>query len=162
MSRRTYHLSVNGERRRVSAEPDEPLLWVLRDDLRLTGTKFGCGLGQCGACKVLIDGRPLWSCQVPVESVADGKEIVTIEGLGQPGNLSTLQAAFARRTAFGCGYCTPGMIIAATALLLDNPKPTRAEIVAAMNGHLCRCAAYPNIIAAIQSAASADEPEDGS
>lgn len=152
MARRTFTLEVNGRRRRVSAEPDEPLLWVLRDELELTGTKFGCGLGQCGACKVLIDGQPLWSCQVPVESVAGGPKIVTIEGLGQPGNLSPVQAAFARHTAFGCGFCTPSMIVEATALLRDNPSPTRAEIVAAMNGHLCRCAAYPNIIAAIQSA----------
>ena len=153
MARRTFTIDVNGRRRRVSVEPDEPLLWVLRDELELTGTKFGCGLGQCGACKVLIDGRPLWSCQVPIESVAGGQEIVTIEGLGQPGNLSPVQAAFARHTAFGCGFCTPSMIVEATAFLRDNPSPTRAEIVAAMNGHLCRCAAYPNIIAAIQSAA---------
>ena len=152
MARRTLSLLVNGQRKRVSVEPDEPLLWVLRDELKLTGTKFGCGQGQCGACKVLIDGRPLWSCQVPVESVADGREIVTIEGIGQPGDLSPLQEAFAEHTAFGCGYCTPSMIVEATALLRENPRPTRAEIVAGMNGHLCRCAAYPNIIAAIESA----------
>ncbi len=160
MAGRTFSLSVNGERVRVSAEPDEPLLWVLRDQLQLTGTKFGCGQGQCGACKVLIDGQPLWSCQVPVESVAGSSEIVTIEGLGQPGNLSPVQAAFARHTAFGCGFCTPSMIVEATALLRDNPRPTRAEIVAAMNGHLCRCAAYPNIIAAIRSVADSDREDE--
>ncbi len=157
MARRTLSLRVNGKRRRVSVEPDEPLLWVLRDELRLTGTKFGCGLGQCGACKVLIDGRPIWSCMTPVEAVADGREIVTIEGLGQPGNLSPVQEAFKTHTAFGCGFCTPSMIIEATALLRDTPRPTRAQIVARMNGHLCRCAAYPNIIAAIQSAAASGD-----
>ncbi len=160
MARRTLTLRVNGRRRRVSAEPDEPLLWVLRDELRLTGTKFGCGLGQCGCCKVLVDGRPLWSCQIPVASVANGREIVTIEGLGQPGNLSPVQAAFAEHTAFGCGFCTPSMIVEATALLRDNPTPSRDQIVKAMNGHLCRCAAYPNIIAAIRSVAAAEGQEE--
>ena len=158
MARRTLSLRVNGKRRRVSVEPDEPLLWVLRDELRLTGTKFGCGVGQCGACKVLIDGIPLWSCVTPVETVADGREIVTIEGLGQPGKLSPVQEAFKQHTAFGCGFCTPSMIVEATALLEANPRPTRDEIVRAMNGHLCRCAAYPNIVAAIQSVG---EGEDG-
>lgn len=161
MARRTLSLRVNGKRRRVSVEPDEPLLWVLRDELRLTGTKFGCGQGQCGACKVLIDGQPIWSCMTPVEAVANGMEIVTIEGLGQPGNLSPVQEAFKKHTAFGCGFCTPSMIVEATALLEANPRPTPAEIVAAMNGHLCRCAAYPNIIAAIRSVGEADSQEDG-
>jgi aerobic-type carbon monoxide dehydrogenase small subunit (CoxS/CutS family) len=153
MARRSFTLLVNGESRQASAQPDEPLLWVIRDELKLTGTKFGCGEGDCGACTVLVDGEPIRSCVTTVGEVADGEQIVTIEGLGQPGNLSPLQAAFADHTAFGCGYCTPGMIVEATALLESNPAPSRPEIVRAMDDHLCRCAAYPNIVTAIESVA---------
>jgi len=151
LQHRDYTLHVNGSTRRVSARPDEPLLWVLRDQLRLTGAKFGCGEGMCGACSVLINGRSQRTCRLAVSAVADGREIVTIEGLGRPGRLSRVQAAFAEHNAFGCGYCTPGQIVAATALLNRNPAPTREQIVTAMNGHLCRCAAYPNILEAVAS-----------
>lgn len=132
-------------------ELDEPLLWVLRDDLGLTGTKFGCGTGVCGACSVLIDGVARRSCRVPVAYAAAGQEIVTIEGLGTSGNLSPLQQAFVDHTAFGCGFCTPGMIITATALLASNPHPGRQEIIEAMDYNLCRCGSYLNIIKAIES-----------
>ena len=160
MAKNRYSLSVNGRRHDVEAEADEPLLWVLRDWIGLTGTKFGCGQGECGACSVLIGGDEYPSCQVAVADVASGEEIVTIEGLGQPGSLSPLQKAFMDSTAFGCGYCTPGMIISATALLRSNPHPTRDEIIAAMDHHLCRCATYPNIFSAIESLAGSSEEED--
>jgi aerobic-type carbon monoxide dehydrogenase small subunit (CoxS/CutS family) len=152
-----YILRVNGEDRYVHAPHDEPLLWVLRDRLRLTGAKFGCGEGVCGACSVLIDGRAQRTCRLPISRLRPGQEVVTIEGLGQPGNLSPVQRAFAEHTAFGCGYCTPGQIIAATALLQRNPAPTREQIVAAMDRQLCRCAAYPNILAAVESLADSND-----
>lgn len=158
---KVFELRVNGRSRRVSAEPDEPLLWVLRDELRLTGTKFGCGQGECGACSVLIDGEAWRSCQVNALDVAGGEEVVTIEGLGRPGQLSPVQAAFMEHTAFGCGYCTPGMIINATALLRAKPRPSRQEIIAAMDDNLCRCAAYPNILEAIESLAGSSGGEKG-
>ena len=161
MQPQEFSLLVNGERHTVRSLPDEPLLWVLRDQLRLTGAKFGCGEGACGACSVLIDGRVRRTCRLQISSVFEDQEIVTIEGLGQPGNLSAVQKAFAEHTAFGCGYCTPGQIIAATALLRRNPGPTREQIVAAMNRNLCRCAAYPNILAAIESLAGTPDAEDG-
>ncbi len=141
----------------MTVESDEPLLWVLRDQLKLTGCKFGCGMGHCGACSVLIDSEAWRACLVPVEAVAEGQEIVTIEGLGQPGNLSPVQRAFLEHTAFGCGFCTSGMIVNATALLLSNPQPTTDQIVAAMDESLCRCAAYPGILAAIGAAASSGD-----
>jgi isoquinoline 1-oxidoreductase alpha subunit len=153
---RQLGLRVNGTVHQVTVDPEEPLLWVLRDHLRLTGTKFGCGEGSCGACSVLIDGELYRSCMVAVGDVAGGEEIVTIEGLGQPGALSPLQAAFVEHTAFGCGFCTPGMIVAATALLSSNPHPTRAEIVAFMDENLCRCSSHPAILAAIESVAAGD------
>jgi aerobic-type carbon monoxide dehydrogenase small subunit (CoxS/CutS family) len=152
--KKEIELNVNGTASRVTADPEQPLLWVLRDMLKLTGTKFGCGEGACGACSVLIDGEVYRSCIVAVGEVGNGEEIVTIEGLGSPGDLSKLQAAFMEHTAFGCGYCTPGMIVTATALLEVNPNPTTGEIVSAMNDNLCRCASYPNIIEAIRDAAS--------
>lgn len=151
MAKKNVILNVNGEMRQVLVELDEPLLWVLRDNLGLTGTKFGCGTGECGACSVLIDGEARRSCRVPVAYVAAGQEIVTIEGLGSSGNLSPLQQAFVDHTAFGCGFCTPGMIITATALLAKNPHPTREEIIKAMDNNLCRCGSYNNIIEAIES-----------
>ena len=151
MSKKRYELRVNGETHPVESEPDEPLLWVLRDRLRLTGTKFGCGEGDCGACSVLVNGEVWRSCQVAAAEMSVDDEVVTIEGLGQPGNLSPVQRAFLEHTAFGCGYCTPGMIVNATALLRANPRPDREQIVAAMDDNLCRCAAYPNILAAIES-----------
>ena len=160
MAKREFTLRVNGENRTVQAEPDEPLLWVLRDQLRLTGAKFGCGEGICGACSVMIDGQVFRSCRVAIAGAADDQEITTIEGLGHPGTLSRVQKAFVEHTAFGCGYCTPGQIISATALLDDNPNPTRQQIIAAMDSNLCRCAAYPNILAAIESLAGSPDAED--
>lgn len=154
MSKVGCTLHVNGEIHRLEVELDEPLLWVLRDELRLTGTKFGCGEGDCGACSVLIDGEVWRSCQIAAADLSQEEKIVTIEGLGQPGNLSPVQRAFLEHTAFGCGYCTPGMIVNATALLESDPRPDRDAIVSAMNDNLCRCAAYPNILAAIESLAA--------
>ena len=144
-----FTLNVNGKKRRVKTAPDEPLLWILRDDLDLTGTKFGCGVGECGACSVLIDGIARRSCRVQVQNVSFGQKIVTIEGLGTRVNLSPLQKTFVEHTAFGCGFCTPGMIITATALLALNPNPTREEIIEAMDNNLCRCGSYLNVIEAI-------------
>jgi len=151
-------VNVNGKKHRVKAEPDEPLLWILRDDLDLTGTKFGCGVGECGACSVLIDGVARRSCRVLVQNVSSGQEIVTIEGLGTKNNLNPLQKAFVESTAFGCGFCTPGMIIAATALLAHTPNPTRDEIVQAMDNNLCRCGSYPNVIEAILEFTNGSKP----
>jgi aerobic-type carbon monoxide dehydrogenase small subunit (CoxS/CutS family) len=147
----SFRLRVNGEQVSVIADGDEPLLWVLRDRLGLTGTKFGCGEGECGACAVLINGESYRSCMVPLREVAPGDEVVTIEGLGRPGALSPLQQAFIDHTAFGCGFCTPGMIVTAEALLRSNPAPSRGQIVAAMDDNLCRCAAYPAILDAVAS-----------
>ena len=155
------NLDVNGTVFEVEVDPGQPLLWVLRDELRLTGTKFGCGEGACGACSVLIDGEVFRSCTVSVGEVTGGEKIVTIEGLGTPGDLSKLQKAFMEHTAFGCGYCTPGMIVTATALLSANPEPTTDEIVTSMNDNLCRCASYPKIIEAIKVAASPSKEREG-
>jgi len=154
-----HRLRVNGRLVSVTVDGEEPLLWVLRDQLGLTGTKFGCGEGECGACSVLINGETYRSCMVSVGELTPDDEIVTIEGLGEPGRLSPLQQAFVDHTAFGCGYCTPGMIVSATALLRRNPQPSRDEIVAAMDDHLCRCGSYPAIIEAITSVG--DGPSDG-
>lgn len=146
-------LNVNGARLRVSAPAEEPLLSVLRNRLNLTGTKYGCGEGQCGACTVLLNGRAVRSCLTPVSAVADAK-IVTIEGLEQDGHLSAVQKAFLDEGAYQCGYCTSGMILSATSLLRDKPNPSDNEIVAGMNGNLCRCGTYPRILAAIKRAAA--------
>jgi aerobic-type carbon monoxide dehydrogenase small subunit (CoxS/CutS family) len=145
-------LHVNGARVSVNAPADEPLLWVLRNRLHLTGTHYGCGEGQCGACTVLLDGRATRSCLTPVGAVAKSK-IVTIEGLEHDGKLSAVQQAFLDEGAFQCGYCTSGMILSATALLRDGRNPSEDQIVAAMNGNVCRCGTYPRILAAIQRAA---------
>jgi len=149
-------IRVNGRSWPIDSDADESLLWVLRDRLKLTGTKFGCGEGVCGACTVLINGEAYRSCVITVGEVAEEDEIVTIEGLGQPGRLSPLQTAFVEHTAFGCGYCTPGMIVTAEAFLRRNPHPSRDEIVEAMDENLCRCASYPSIVEAIESAAEGD------
>ncbi len=149
---RITELEVNGSRRRIDADPDRTLLSVLRDDLDLTGTKYGCGEGQCAACTVLIDGVPTRSCITRVGAAA-GKRIVTIEGLAPEGKLHPVQEAFLAADALQCGWCTPGMILGAVGLLERNPHPTEAEIVAGMNGHICRCGTYSRVIAAIQSAA---------
>ncbi|MGB3862844.1 MAG: (2Fe-2S)-binding protein [Candidatus Aminicenantaceae bacterium] len=151
MAKQAFTLKVNGKNYNVKAEPDEPILWILRDDLKLTGSKFGCGVGICGACSVLIDGVARRSCCIQVANCSQGQKIVTIEGLGTLENLSPLQKAFVDHTAFCCGFCTPGMIITATALLLRNPNPTREEIIEAMDNNLCRCGSYINIVEAIES-----------
>lgn len=145
-------LLVNGVRRQVDAEPSRSLLSVLRDDLELTGAKYGCGEGQCGACTVLIDGRAARACIVRVGAVA-GKAITTIEGLERNGKLHPVQQAFLDTGAMQCGYCTPGMILAAVALLNENPNPSDAEIIRAMQGNICRCGTYHRIITAIRMAA---------
>jgi len=149
---RITELDVNGSKRRLDADADRSLLSVLRDDLDLTGTKYGCGEGQCAACTVLIDGVPTRSCLTKVGAVA-GKRIVTIEGLAPNGHLHPVQEAFIEADAMQCGWCTPGMILGAVALLQKNPHPTEADIVSGMNGHICRCGTYPRIVAAIQAAA---------
>ncbi len=145
-------LVVNQKHYRLEVHPDRMLLWVLRDDLGLTGSKYGCGEGQCGACTVMIDGAPTRSCVTPASSVA-GKPITTIEGLAQNGHLHPLQEAFIQADAMQCGYCTPGMIVSGAALLKKNPHPTEVEIREAMEGNVCRCGTYPRIVAAVQMAA---------
>ena len=144
-------LSINGESHQVDAEAQRSLLSVLRDDLDLTGTKYGCGEAQCGACVVLIDGQPLPSCVTPVAET-QGKSITTIEGLSQNGSLHPVQQAFMEVGALQCGFCTPGMIIEAVALLREHPQPDEATIVRVMDRHICRCGSYARIVAAIQRA----------
>jgi aerobic-type carbon monoxide dehydrogenase small subunit (CoxS/CutS family) len=146
-------IRVNGAVLSIDADPERSLLSVLREDLDLIGTKYGCGEGQCGACTVLIDGKSFRSCSTPVSSAA-GKEITTIEGLEQQGKLHPLQEAFLEADAMQCGYCTPGMIMSAAALLLKNPAPTEQEIIRFMQGNICRCGTYSRIVAAIQKAAA--------
>ena len=145
-------LDVNGSRRHVDADPDRTLLSVLRDDLDLTGTKYGCGEGQCAACTVLIDGTPTKSCLTKVGSLA-GKRIVTIEGLAAAGKLHPVQEAFLEADAMQCGWCTPGMILGAVGLLRHTPHPSEADIASSMNGHICRCGTYSRVVHAIQTAA---------
>jgi aerobic-type carbon monoxide dehydrogenase small subunit (CoxS/CutS family) len=147
-------LTVNGERRSVQATPHSTLLAVLRDELDLTGTKYGCGEGQCGACTVLLDGQPTFACITPV-MVAMGRNVETIEGVAQGDQLHPLQQAFVDETAMQCGYCTPGMVMSALALLRRNPDPSEAEIVQHMNGNICRCGSYPRIVRAVRRAAEA-------
>src|ERR1041384_2497437 len=147
-------LIINGQRRSVDVEPDVPLLTVLRDYLDLTGTKYGCGEGRCGACTVLIDGKPVRSCRTTTANSA-GKNITTIEGLAKDGKLHPLQEAFITADAMQCAFCTSGMIVAASALLSRNAHPSREDIVSAMNGNVCRCGVYQRIVAAIQLAAAA-------
>ena len=154
LGRLTLSLAVNGAERQVEAPAGESLLSVLRDRLELTGTKYGCGEGQCGACTVLLDGRAARSCRVPVSEAA-GKRITTIEGLELEGRLHPVQAAFLEVEAFQCGYCTPGMIVAAAALLAAKPDPSDEEIVEGLTGNVCRCGTYPRILAAVKRAARA-------
>jgi len=145
-------LFVNGRKREVSASPQQPLLWVLRDELQLTGTKYGCGEGQCGACTVLLEGKAVRSCVTPL-SVAVGKNVTTIEGLAKGDALHPVQQAFLREEAFQCGYCTSGMIVSAVELLSTRPNPSDAQIREAMQGNICRCGTYPRIVAAVRDAA---------
>ena len=144
-------LIINGQRSSVNVDPDVPLLSVLRDYLDLTGTKYGCGEGRCGACSVLIDGQLTRSCVTPVAKVA-AKNITTIEGLAKDGKLTPVQEAFIKADAMQCAFCTSGMILAGTALLNRNARPTREEIVSFMNRNVCRCGVYQRIVEAIQLA----------
>jgi isoquinoline 1-oxidoreductase alpha subunit len=143
-------LNVNGKAHKLDVEPDMPLLWVLRDELKLAGAKYGCGIGQCGSCTVLVDGEPVRSCTVPASSLA-GKKVVTIEGLSKPG-IHRVQKAWIEHDVAQCGYCQTGMIVSAIALLAKNPKPSDADIDAAMS-NLCRCGTYAKVRAAIHAAA---------
>lgn len=146
-----FTLNVNGQRLRVQASAEESLLSVLRNKLDLIGTKYGCGEGQCGACTVLVNGEATRSCLLPAASIA-ASQITTIEGLEQDGKLTAVQQAFLDEGAFQCGYCTSGMILAATALLRETHSPTEEQIVESMNGNICRCGAYPRILKAVKRA----------
>ena len=150
----TVSFTLNGKPVTVTSAPDRMLVWVLRDEVGLTGTKVGCEAGLCGACTVLVDFEAVPSCSTPLGEVA-GKSVLTIEGLAKDGELDPVQKAFQDHHAFQCGYCTPGMILAAWALLKKQPRATRAEIVAAMEGNLCRCGAHVRILDAIESAGKA-------
>jgi len=148
----TVILTVNGVERTVTTDPERPLLDVLREDFGLTGTKYGCGEGRCGACTVLMDGQPARSCVLPVAEV-DKKAITTIEGLAQGDSLHPVQEAFLEEGAMQCGYCTSGMILSAVALLRENPNPTDEQIVEGMDGNICRCNGYVKITNAVRRAA---------
>jgi len=148
-----YTITVNGARRTVDAwDPDMPLLYALRESLGLTAAKYGCGLGQCGSCTVLVDGRATRSCVVRIADVA-GKSVTTSEGLGSPEKPHPVQAAFIAEQAAQCGYCTSGMVMSAVALLASNPAPSRAETQAALAGNLCRCGSHDRVLRAVQRAA---------
>jgi aerobic-type carbon monoxide dehydrogenase small subunit (CoxS/CutS family) len=153
-------LQINGSKVRVNAEAERTLLSVLRDDLDLTGAKYGCGEGECGACTVLIDGVPTRSCQKKVGSIG-ARPVTTIEGLEQNGKLHPVQEAFLEIGAMQCGYCTCGMIMSGVALLRKNPSPTVREIVRAMDGNICRCGTYPRIVAALLKAAKTAQEAGG-
>ena len=148
----TISFNLNGKPVSLAAEGDKGLLWVLRTDFDLTGTKFGCGINYCGACTVVVDGEPVRSCQYPVKNVR-GKNVTTIEGLSNNGKLHPLQEAFIEHNAMQCGFCTSGMIMQGYSFLEKNPKPTRDEILAAMENNLCRCGAHVRIIKAMETVA---------
>jgi len=152
---RTIPFTLNGRPVEVDVDPGRRLLWVLRSDLGLTGTKYGCGESHCGACTVLLDGRAVRSCITPVNAV-EGREVTTIEGLAGDDGLNPLQQAFLDHGALQCGFCTPGMILGARALLLANPSPTDQEIVSGMEGHLCRCGTHVRVLDAIRAAAGSE------
>jgi aerobic-type carbon monoxide dehydrogenase small subunit (CoxS/CutS family) len=147
----TTSFTLNGKTVRATADPGRMLVWVLRYDLGLTGTKVGCGAGLCGACTVLVDDEPVFSCSTALAEVA-GKSVLTIEGLPRDGVLHVIQHAFQEHHAFQCGYCTPGMILSAYALLKKKPRATRAEILEQLEGNLCRCGAHVRILAAVEAA----------
>ncbi len=148
---KTIQFELNSSITSVDVAEDEPLLWVLREKLGLTGTKFGCGMGYCGSCTVIMNGEAVRSCSLPAVQAA-GSSILTIEGLSKNGKLHPLQEEFVKNDALQCGYCTPGMIMNAYGLLLQNPEPTHEEVIIAMDENLCRCGAHGRIIQAIQSA----------
>ena len=147
----SIQFKLNNKNRKITIDPDRTLLWVLRNDFNLTGTKYGCGMGHCGSCTVLVDDKPVRSCMVTADFIED-KSVVTIEGLGTPEKMHPVQKAFVEHDALQCGYCTPGMIMTATGFLQEHSGPSRDEIVDAMEENLCRCGAHPRIIDAIQSA----------
>jgi len=147
----TMNISINNVIHEIKASPEHSLLDVLRQEVKLTGTKYGCGEGNCGACTVLIDGEPMRSCITSVGSVT-GREVTTVEGLAENGHLNLVQKAFVENSAFQCGYCTPGFVISATALLSKNSAPDISEIKSALSGHICRCGAYVRILKAVQQA----------
>lgn len=147
----TVRFRVNGEQRELAVDPDRMLLWVLRTDLGLTGTKYGCGESLCGACTVLVDKKAVRSCEYPMRDV-DGKEVITIEGLAVNGELNAVQRAFAEHDALQCGFCTSGMIMSAYELLLAKPEASHEEIIAHMDDHLCRCGSHIRVVQAIQAA----------
>jgi carbon-monoxide dehydrogenase small subunit len=151
MMEKLIQFNLNGKKAEITADPTLTLMWVLRDQFGLSGTKYGCGEGLCGSCTVLIDNEAYRSCSIQVGDIA-GQSIVTIEGLSTNGHLHPLQSAFMEKDALQCGYCTPGMIMNAYGLLLNNPEPSRQEVIEAMEGNLCRCGAHIRIIEAIQSA----------
>ncbi|HUX08154.1 MAG TPA: (2Fe-2S)-binding protein [Acidobacteriota bacterium] len=144
--------NLNGRSVSIEVDGERPLLWVLRSDLGLTGTKSGCGEGHCGACTVLVDGEPVRSCQTPVREAA-GKQVMTIEGLSSNGKLHPLQEAFIKHYALQCGFCTPGMLMSAYSLIQHNPNPSREQIVEAMEDNFCRCGTYSRIIEAVRDTA---------
>ena len=148
----TLQFTLNGKAQRVSTESRRTLLDVLREDLDLTGTKYGCGEGQCRACTVLLDGKPVRSCLIEMGEI-DGKKVETIEGLAVDGKLHPIQQAFVKEGAMQCGYCVPGMVLTTVALLKRNASPSREQIVEALNGNICRCCGYGNILEAVQQAA---------
>ena len=147
-----FILNVNGDKKIVSVESDTPLLWVIRDELQLTGTKFGCGKGLCGACTIHVNGEAVKSCTM-LAIQADGKNITTIEGLSTNGELHPVQKAFWENHGLQCGYCTPGMIMASVDMLKNNPNPTEEEIRNGLEGNLCRCTGYHNIVKSVKAAA---------
>ena len=150
---KTIRFTLNGTETELVTDPNQTLLWVLRNQLGLTGTKYGCGIGFCGACTVLIDMEPVRSCMLPVSEV-EGKSVITIEGLASNGELHPLQKAFIDHDALQCGYCTSGMILTAVGMLMKNPSPTRQEIIEGLEDNLCRCGAHTRIIDAVQTAAN--------
>lgn len=154
-----FRFTVNGRERVVDTEPERPLLEVIREDLKLTGTKYGCGEGQCRACTVIMDERPVVTCVTPVRSAA-GKKIVTIEGLADGPVMHRVQQAFLDEGAMQCGYCVPGMILRTVALLNSQPRPTEAQVIDALDGNLCRCCGYPVILAAARRAAATTQSSD--
>ena len=149
---RAVSLTLNGKPVRLETDEKRTLLWVLRTDLGLTGTKYGCGAGLCGSCTVVVDGKPVRSCRATLAEV-EGKGVTTIEGLAKGGKLHPIQQAFVDHGGFQCGYCTPGMIMNAYGLLLADPRPSREKVMDAMEGNLCRCGAYKRILEAIESVA---------
>jgi len=151
---KTIRFKLNGKEVAVETLPERMLLWVLRTDLEHTGTKYGCGEGYCGFCTVLVDGKPERSCSLPVSKV-EGKSVLTIEGLSKGGRLHPLQQAFVDNGALQCGYCTPGMIMEAYALLMRKPNPTEVEIADALEGNICRCGTHKRVIAAVRQASGA-------